>query len=444
MHGASAKIDYDFDGVRLTSISAIRGYTSASAFDTDGTAINIDNETWTNNANQYSQEIRLTSTSEGPFQWIAGGYYYHERETSEFTLFVHDQFPTFLLGLPPVPAGYLDYSKNNSQVVENSFAGFLSGTYDFNSKLRLAAGIRFTQDDKTLHFSQLPNPAATPYSIASILLVTVPPKMEKINENEPSYDASLTYKFTDNQVGYIKFSRGYKAGGFNVWAVTPPTTASDSLAFKPEFLSEYEAGFKADFEHISFRSAIFYDDYTNKQEQEENPLLLSIVVRNAAEAKIYGAEFEADVIPFEGLTLSGTLGLLHATYTSFPDAGAANACNCFDGNYVALAPDWEAALSAQYERPIDAWADHNIFARIEWTHQAKSYTEPSDSTRFESTPYSLVNARVGIEADHWGLYAWGKNLTNTFHSYGGSYLLVDYAKNVNIPRTFGLELSLKN
>ena len=447
VHGLSAKIDYDFTGVRLTSISALRAYTSASAFDTDGTAINIDNETWVNNANQFSQEVRLTSTSEGPFQWIVGGYFYHEREDSLFTLFVHDQFPTFALGLPPLPAGYLDYSKNNSQVVENSVAGFVSGTYDFTSKLRLAAGIRFTQDNKTLHFSQIPNPAATPYSVASLLLVTVPPRVEKISENEPSYDASLTYKFTEDQVGYIKFSRGYKAGGFNVWAVTPPfNPATDKLAFKPEFLSEYEAGYKADFMdgRLSFTSSVFYDDYTNKQEQEENPVLLSIVVRNAAQATIYGAEFEANYMPIDGLTLAGTLGLLHAKYTSFPDAGAANACDCFTGNDVALAPDWETSLSAQYERPIDSWTDHTLFARVEWNHQAKSYTEPSDSYRFDSPAYSLLNARIGVEGEHWGLYAWGKNLTNTFHSTGGSYLLVTYAKNVNIPRTFGLELSLKN
>jgi outer membrane receptor protein involved in Fe transport len=172
--------------------------------------------------------------------------------------------------------------------------------------------------------------------------------------------------------------------------------------------------------------------------------LLSIVVRNAAEATIYGAEFEANYMPIDGLTLAGTLGLLHAKYTSFPNAGAANACDCFDGNDVALAPDWETSLSAQYERPIDSWADHTMFARVEWNHQAKSYTEPSDSIRYDSPAYSLLNARIGIEGDQWGLYAWGKNLTNTFHSVGGSYLLVTYAKNVNIPRTFGLELSLKN
>ena len=58
-------------------------------------------------------------------------------------------------------------------------------------------------------------------------------------------------------------------------------------------------------------------------------------------------------------------------------------------------------------------------------------------------PYSLINARVGVEGKHWGLYAWGKNLTNTCHLSGGSFLVIDYSRAVNLPRTYGLELSLK-
>ncbi len=103
VYGGSAKIDYDFGGVALTFISAARGYTSSSAFDTDGTPLNIDSETWVNNANQYSEEVRLASTAPSRFQWILGAYLYHESESSVFHLFIGDQFPTLLLGLPFAP-----------------------------------------------------------------------------------------------------------------------------------------------------------------------------------------------------------------------------------------------------------------------------------------------------------------------------------------------------
>ena len=92
--------------------------------------------------------------------------------------------------------------------------------------------------------------------------------------------------------------------------------------------------------------AAFYDEYTNKQESVLNPLLLGVVVRNAAKARVYGAELEVDANPIEGLNLSGTLGLLNGTYTDFPDANLPNACNCATGNRLANAPALQASASA--------------------------------------------------------------------------------------------------
>ena len=367
VYGGSAKIDYDFGGVFAGPSSRLaRGYTSSSAFDTDGTPLNIDSETWVNNANQVSEEVRLASTAPSRFQWILGGYFYHESESSVFHLFIGDQFPTLLLGLPFSPARAV-YSRTTdtetSLVQSTSYAGFASGTFDITSKLRLAGGFRFTEDEKTLHFSQLGTGDTVPISLVDILLVTIPPRIEHLSNGEPTGEVSLSYKFTDSQVGYVKFARGYKAGGFNEWAVTPPVDpATDSLAFQPEFLSEYEAGFKADYfgGRLQFKSAVFYDDYTNKQEQEEDigAPVPGIVVLNAAKATIYGAEFELDVEPVRGLTLSEALGLLHGTYSSFPHPNGPNSPS-FTGNNVALAPRVQSSLSAQYERPINGWNDHS-------------------------------------------------------------------------------------
>ncbi len=445
VQGASGRMDYDFGDVRFTSISAVRGYTSASGFDTDGTSLNMDHETWVNNAHQFSQEFRLTSTDAGPFQWIAGAYYYNESEYSDFFLDIGDQFPGFLLGFPALPPGFTDYDEAKDRVEESSIAGFLSGTYAITSNLKFAAGVRFTQDAKTLHVFQLPEAGVTP-NIAQDLLATIPPRTQGINEDEPSYDASLTYEFTPDQVGYLKFSRGYKAGGFNLFGITPPFNASESLAFKPEFLNNYEAGYKASFwdGKLNVNAAVFYDDYTNKQEQVEDITTFEIIVVNAARATIYGSELELDAMPIDGLTLSGTLGLLHGTYASFPNAGVATPCDCFTGNDIANAPQLEYSLAAEYEHSIPGWDGYSAFARIELNHQSHSFTDPNNSIEFESKPYDLLNSRVGIEADHWGIYLWGRNLTNTFHLGGGFDALVTDARGVNIPRTYGVELTLKN
>ncbi len=442
-HGASGRFDYDFPGVRLTSITAVRGYTSNFAADIDGTSLNAASETSADSANQISQEIRLTSTGESRFRWIAGFFFYHENLHDVFTASFLDQFPTPLLGLPfLLPAGYVDTSQTNTRVVENSYAGFLSATYDFTPRLSLAGGFRFTVDRKTLNFLQEDlNPEA--FSLADLLLATIPPRVEQLSESEPTGDVSLSYKFTPSQVGYIKFSRGYKAGGFNAITITQPFPAGTSLSFRPEFLNNYEAGYKGSLfnGHLTVNTAVFYDDYTDKQESVENAMAISIIVENAAKARIYGAEFEVDVVPTPGLTLSGTLGLLNGRYQTFLDPGG-NARGNFNGNTLANAPGEQATLAVQYVHPMGS-SGLTGFARLETTFQSATYADPVNTPGFVAHAYALLNGRIGVNNGRWGAYLWGRNLTNDFHLSGGLFELLTTVRAVNLPRTFGLELNYK-
>ena len=61
----------------------------------------------------------------------------------------------------------------------------------------------------------------------------IPPRIEYLTENEPTYDFSLTYDLTQDQVAYAKFSRGYKAGGFNAFGITPPFNPVILRRFSP-------------------------------------------------------------------------------------------------------------------------------------------------------------------------------------------------------------------
>jgi iron complex outermembrane recepter protein len=442
--GVSARINYNFPDARLTSISAYRAYTSIYAYDSDGSALNEDAQNNTDNAEQFSQELRLTSTRGGPLQWIVGGYYYYENLHDTFTTHFLDQFPALLLGLPPLPHGYDDSNEAKANVVENSYAGFASANYSFTPQLVLTAGVRYTIDDKTLHFSQLNNytmPAGA-ISIGSFLLAHIPPRIDTISESVPTYDASLSYKFTTDMVGYLKYSHGYKAGGFNAFVITPPFNPKLSLGFKPEFLDNYEAGFKGEWfdHHLSLDLAAFYDNYTNKQEIVENIAVLGFTVENAAKARTYGLEIEADAKPFPGLDLTADIGLLKATYLSFPNAGSG--LN-FTGHELAGARPWDGNFAAQYEHELGFAQGYSGLARLEIFHSDAYFSDPNNSPGFETKPYTYVNARLGVESDDgvWGFYLWGRNLTDAFVLSGGYISLPLTARAVNLPRTFGFELS---
>ena len=54
-----------------------------------------------------------------------------------------------------------------------------------------------------------------------------------------------------------------------------------------------------------------------------------------------------------------------------------------------------------------------------------------------------LNARVGVEADRWGLYLWGKNLTDELILGGGTKVITVTARGVNVGRTYGLEARMR-
>jgi iron complex outermembrane receptor protein len=74
--GLSVQADVNLDFATLTSITSRRNQTSETTFDADFSGADLVAE---NRSDQefesFSQEIRLTSSGDGPLQWMVGGYY---------------------------------------------------------------------------------------------------------------------------------------------------------------------------------------------------------------------------------------------------------------------------------------------------------------------------------------------------------------------------------
>ena len=77
--GFSGQIDYDLSFAKLTSITAYRNQKNASFQDIDFTGADISNNRTANEIKTFTQEIRLASNSEGPFNWLVGGFFQDER-----------------------------------------------------------------------------------------------------------------------------------------------------------------------------------------------------------------------------------------------------------------------------------------------------------------------------------------------------------------------------
>ncbi|WP_293678845.1 TonB-dependent receptor [uncultured Phenylobacterium sp.] len=99
----------------------------------------------------YSHEINISSTTDGPFQWIAGAYYYNEKytgtgSTADFFLNGPSSLRTPILGAAPNPRGL--WSTGNYDLTTESKAVFGQVDWQATGTLKVTAGVRYTKDKK--------------------------------------------------------------------------------------------------------------------------------------------------------------------------------------------------------------------------------------------------------------------------------------------------------
>jgi outer membrane receptor protein involved in Fe transport len=124
---------------------------------------------------------------------------------------------------------------------------------------------------------------------------------------------------------YGGYSRGYKAGGFNLdrqgLALRPDTTSAATLNinqthFDPEFTDAYEVGLKSTIlgGTTTLNLAAFYQQIHDYQLNAFNGF--NYITRNVPEVISQGAELEFSSSPMEGLTISGGVSYIDAYFDS--------------------------------------------------------------------------------------------------------------------------------
>ena len=117
-------------------------------------------------------------------------------------------------------------------------------------------------------------------------------------------------------------STGFSSGGFNGSQTALITEATRT--FNPQTVTAVELGSKNRFLNntLQLNLAAFQNRYTDQQEQRQVAVGLTTasLLFNAAKSKANGIEIEGQWRATRQLTLGGTLSLLDAKYTSFPDA----------------------------------------------------------------------------------------------------------------------------
>jgi iron complex outermembrane receptor protein len=284
---------------------------------------------------------------------------------------------------------------------------------------------------------------------------------QKAKFDGTSYLASLNYKLTENQLVYAKISRGFRGGALQLRA---PYVAPA----EPEQADDYELGFKGDFwnRRLRFNAAIYRTDYDNQQQTgiefvpgTSNPAVpgsgvRTTVLRNAAKARYQGAEIEWRVLPFEGFSFYGNLGVLDAEYRKWPNApralgNPAPATLDAAGLQIEI-PKYTGNVGARYEFDagpgrLGVQADVNFFTKTPFTALTDEVLVPDSYEKFYRKGRQLVSARIDYAIPDHGLTValWATNLTNEHYqaasivSTANGGLVTGFTRE---PRMYGITL----
>src|SRR5690606_13447109 len=127
---------------------------------------------------------------------------------------------------------------------------------------------------------------------------------------------ALDYSFTDQLMGYVQISTGYKGGGVN----PRPFVLPQLLSFNSEELTAYEIGFKSQLLDNTMRlnGAVFFNDYTDIIMTLNPCPLISpgpcALPVNAGTAEVLGAELEMEWYPLDRLTIDASASWLDFEY----------------------------------------------------------------------------------------------------------------------------------
>jgi iron complex outermembrane receptor protein len=181
---------------------------------------------------------------------------------------------------------------------------------------------------------------------------------------------SIDHHFNDSVMAYLSWSRGFRSGGWNGRASTPPNIGP----YDPETVDSYEVGLRSTLfdNRLQFNATIFRTEYDDKQESEIFAFGTSTetVVNNAAQATIDGFEIEARFVPTDRLQFRLAVGHTDGEYDEFIATNRLTGMveDISDTFEFGFAPEWNYNVGIDYLLPIGdlgmlifngnyAWAD---------------------------------------------------------------------------------------
>lgn len=436
--GAGLIVRQDLGFADLVSITSARRSKWTGQFDAYAVPVRTITSLGVLRAHNVTQELQLISDKNPDFVWATGVYYFNNyQKTDPYTRLFGPIFA-------PLPTSTVRSLTTATEKTE-SLAPYAQATYEFLPDTRLTLGGRYTWERRRYDGSVLSFTNAGTQTLS-------PPFLGQLTERQWTYRAALDHQLTRDILAYVSYNRGFKSGGFNLNTPTRIPATGRNRPYFGEKLDAFQGGLKTTLfdNRVRLNGEGFYYKYNNLQVSQFVNGLQTIT--NAAKAELYGLDLDAEARVTDGLTITASLELLNAEFTSYPNApcftpnptGGYRSCAPQDlkGKNLPLAPKVNGTITVDYKRPVSFGV---LSANTSYTHTGRFFLE-SDNV-LEQKAYDLLNATLGWSpvSEKFHVSVWGRNLLNEAVIAQG--FTAGFQASVTYggvePRTFGVTVSAK-
>jgi iron complex outermembrane recepter protein len=390
---------------------------------------------------QFSQEVRLTSRSNGPLQWV-GGLFYSDFESTQYGYIANPQLAYLSTGGADANPDGVAYESFLPYKLKQ-YAVYAEGSYKFTDALKLtvgARGFKYTAHENINTrglFTQSGNLTPTIASTSASNSGFNP----KVN---------LSYEPTRDLTVYAQIAKGFRPGGANQPAPVALCGTEGVLSYGPDSIWDYEVGEKARLFDgaVQINADFFYTRWNDVQQLLTLPCSYPFS-DNIGKAETYGPEVELNVKPSRYVTLSLAGTHTTARFTSINPSLLGNTLGATEQLSTNLpilnVPNYTASAAIDVNYPISPGYDFT--ARLSETTTGRF--SDIDYNVQKLPGYTLADLRLGLAHGAWKGYLYVNNLANRIavlsidtHSWSSPVPAYQQAV-VSQPRTVGVELSTK-
>jgi len=367
------------------------------------------------------QEVRLSIPLGARLEWLIGGYYTHESDSSFFyatgeNVATGQVAGTFWNFTPVQPDRFEEY------------AGFTNLTYHFTDSFDIQVGGRESHLKTALAQTIQTGPFVNGGPVIG--------PAESSAANSFTYLVTPRLKLSSGLMIYGRFASGYRPGTPNLPVPGQPRQSD------PDKTKTYEVGLKGDLldRLLSVDASVYYIDWSNIQIELTDPISHLVYNTNGSRAKSQGVELSMTARPAPGLELRGWVSYDDAVLTqSFPSNSSTYGVA---GDRLPLSSRYSGNFSARQEFPLSSDLTGFVGGEVSYVGNRIGVFGTTLAPQRQFFPaYTKVDLRTGVKCGSWTTNLYVNNVADERALVnGGTGYFYPAARIYITPRTVGLSV----